>query len=101
MNAAEALAGYELRVPVSWLMPLPAGTFYRHDLVGCHVETTDGSPVGVVREVEGTLTLSRLVVAGGKGDIQIPLVAAICTTVDVANKRIVVDPPVGLLDVNA
>ena len=42
MNAAEALAGLELRVPVERLAPLPAGTFYRHDLVGCRVETRDG-----------------------------------------------------------
>ena len=40
MNDAEALAGAELRVPVERLAPLPAGTFYRHDLVGCEVETT-------------------------------------------------------------
>src|SRR4051812_11545555 len=48
MNDAEALAGRELRVPVEWLSPLPEGTFYRHDLVGCRVETGDGKTVGVV-----------------------------------------------------
>ena len=42
MNDAEALAGLELRVPVERLAPLPRGTFYRHDLVGCRVETRDG-----------------------------------------------------------
>src|SRR5438132_598003 len=33
MNAAEELAGSELRVPREWLAPLPTGTFYRHELV--------------------------------------------------------------------
>ena len=42
MNDAEALAGHELRVPVDRLAPLPDGTFYRHDLVGCRVETLPG-----------------------------------------------------------
>src|SRR5262245_41890617 len=32
MNAADHLAGLELRIPVEWLAPLPEGTFYRHDL---------------------------------------------------------------------
>ncbi len=39
MNDAEAMAGVELRVPVGDLEPLPDGTYYRHDLVGCRVET--------------------------------------------------------------
>ena len=42
MNDAEALAGYELRVPVDRLAALPGGTFYRHDLIGCRVETQHG-----------------------------------------------------------
>src|SRR5205823_1912098 len=42
MDAAEALSGLELRVPVERLTPLPEGSFYRHDLVGCEVETRAG-----------------------------------------------------------
>ena len=53
MNDAEALAGLELRVPVERLAALPAGTFYRHDLIGCEVETRDGATVGTVTDVEG------------------------------------------------
>lgn len=100
MNDAEALAGCELRVPIERLAALPAGTFYRHDLIGCRVETRGGEAVGVVGDVEGTLSGSRLVVASPGGEVLIPLVAEICTTVDVANKRIVVDAPEGLLDLN-
>ena len=37
MNDAEVLAGAELRIPAGELGPLPAGTFYRHDLIGCDV----------------------------------------------------------------
>src|SRR5262245_52156678 len=46
IDAAEALAGCELRVPIERLIPLPEGTYYRHDLVGCSVETRDGRSVG-------------------------------------------------------
>ena len=100
MNDAEALAGQELRVPIERLAALPAGTFYRHDLIGCRVEMRDGRAVGIVRDVEGTLTGSRLVVDRVGGDVLIPLVAAICTEVDPAAKRIVIDPPAGLIEVN-
>jgi 16S rRNA processing protein RimM len=65
------------------------------------VETRDGTLIGPVRDVEGTVTGSRLVVDGAGGEVLIPLVAAICTVVDPAAKRIVIDPPEGLIDANA
>ena len=100
MDAAEALAGLELRVPADHLASLPQGMFYRHDLVGCRVETRGGDSVGVVREVEGTLNGSRLVVAGASGDVLIPLASEICTAIEPAARRIVIDPPEGLLELN-
>jgi 16S rRNA processing protein RimM len=100
MNAAAMLAGAELRVPIERLAPLPKGTFYRHDLVGCAVETLEGKQVGVVREVEGTMSGSRLVVDTRAGEVLIPVADEICTTIDPAAKRIVIDPPEGLLELN-
>jgi 16S rRNA processing protein RimM len=100
MNDAEAMAGVELRVPVAELAPLPGGMFYRHDLIGCRVETTGGTVVGEVTSVEGELETSRLVVAAPGGDVLIPLVRAICVDIDVAARRVVVDPPEGLLELN-
>ena len=100
MNDAETLAGYELRVPIDRLATLPPGTFYRHDLIGCRVETTDGTLVGTVTDVEGTMAGSRLVVDGTCGEVQIPLVSDICPVVEPAAKRIVIDPPEGLIEVN-
>jgi 16S rRNA processing protein RimM len=101
MTDAETLAGLELRVPVDRLAALPPGTFYRHDLVGCRVETRDGAMVGVVSNVEGTMSGSRLVVDGAAGEVLIPLVGEICTLVDPQAKRIVIDPPAGLIEANA
>jgi 16S rRNA processing protein RimM len=100
MSDAEAFAGHELRVPLEWLAPLPADTFYRHDLIGCRVETASGEPVGVVEDVEGTVTGSRLAVRSDRGEVLIPLVREICTLVDPVAKRIVVAPPEGLLELN-
>ena len=100
INAAGGLAGAELRVPVDRLAPLPQDTFYRHDLVGCRAETVDGRRIGTVREVEGTLGGSRLVVETPAGDVLVPLAAEICAVIDPAAKRIVIDPPDGLLELN-
>lgn len=100
MNAAMALVGAEIRIPREQLMPLPAGMFYWHDLIGCRVDTESGMTVGTVTRVERTTGHSHLVVDAASSEVLIPLVAAICTTVDPRHKRIVIDPPDGLLDVN-
>ncbi len=100
MDAAEALAGLELRVPADRLSALPEGSFYHHDLVGCRVETRSGEIVGIVRNVEGSRGVNRLVVAGSRGDVLIPLATEICAIIDAAARRIVIDPPDGLLELN-
>lgn len=101
MNDAEALAGAEVWLPASSIEPLPPETFYRHDLVGCEVRRLSGDAVGRVTAVEGTLERSHLVVDADGRDTLIPLAAPICVRIDLAARVIVVDPPEGLLEVNA
>ncbi len=100
ISEAEPLAGLELRVPAETLGALAAGTYYRHDLVGCAVETRAGEQVGRVARVEGEAGGSRLVVATRGGEVLIPFADEICPVVDIAGRRIVIEPPEGLLDVN-
>jgi 16S rRNA processing protein RimM len=100
MSDAEALAGAELKVPAGRSDELPEGTFYHYDLVGCEVRDAVGRSIGSVTAVEGTMEMSRLVVDGARGEVLIPLVADICVSIDVAARRIVIDPPEGLIDLN-
>ena len=100
MDAAEALAGAELRVDPDALQPLPPGSFYHHDLIGCEVHASSGAKIGRVTGVEGAAAGSRLVVESPSGEILIPLVEGICVNVDVPRKQIVVEPPEGLLELN-
>ena len=96
----ERLLGLELRVPEGALQPLQPGTWYEHQLVGCAVETTAGDVVGEVAKVEGGAGASRLVMNGPRGEILIPLAVDICVEIDVANKKIRINPPEGLLELN-
>lgn len=100
MNDAELLRGAELRVPEATLQPLPDGAFYHFQLIGCAVETLNGDAVGTVRAVEGEAGNHRLSIAAEGGEVLVPLVTAICLSIDVVARRIVIDPPAGLLDVN-
>ena len=96
----ERLVGLELRVPEEELQALEPGLFYHHQLVGCRVETPDGAVVGEVSRIEGGIGGSRLVVDGERGEILVPLASEICVDIDVAAKRIRIEPPEGLLDLN-
>ena len=96
----ERLAGLELRVDEQTLQPLEAGTYYHHQLRGCQVVTTGGDVVGEVARVEGGASGSLLAIDGPRGEVLIPLAADICREVDLAAKRITIEPPEGLLELN-
>jgi 16S rRNA processing protein RimM len=74
---AERLAGLELRVPEDTLRALEPGSFYHHQLVGCLVEDVNGATIGEVERVEGGMGGSRLVIAGRRGEILVPLATEI------------------------
>jgi 16S rRNA processing protein RimM len=96
-EAAEALRGSELLVDSSLLPPLDEGSYYLHDLIGCSVEEVGGARLGTVTGV----------VPGAPGwlDIEddgrsalVPMVRAFLRVVDLEEKRIVIDPPAGLIE---
>jgi 16S rRNA processing protein RimM len=64
--------------------------------------TTGGVSVGVVREVETIGESTLLVIDGDPGpkEVLVPLSRDICVEIDPDGKRIVIDPPAGLLDLN-
>jgi 16S rRNA processing protein RimM len=97
---AERLVGLELRIPDEALHPLAPGTYYEHQLRGCLVERADGLVLGPVRRVEGGAGSVQLVVEGEGGEILIPLTTSICTDIDVDARRIRIEPPEGLLELN-
>jgi len=100
IDQAQQLSGLELRVSAERLQPLDAGSYYQHELVGCAVETTNGERVGEVARVEGGATGSLLAIDGPRGEILIPFAVDICVEIDMTARRIRIDPPDGLLELN-
>jgi len=100
LEDVEGMNGFELRIPEEALQALEPGRYYEHQLVGCIVETREGGAVGPVVRVEGGAGGSRLVVEGSRGEVLIPFAVDICVDIDVAAKRIRINPPDGLLELN-
>jgi 16S rRNA processing protein RimM len=98
VEGAEQLRNTEICVDEAESVQLQSDEYYEWQLAGCRVETTGGEFVGTVREVMPTGGTENLVVENGDRDWLIPFAGTICVDVDIDNKRIVVDPPEGLLE---
>jgi 16S rRNA processing protein RimM len=98
INAAEELRGASVMIPHDQLVELPEDTYYDFDLIDCEVTTTDGAWLGRVTQVQNFGAAPLLAVQDGNRELLIPLVLSICVKIDTAQKRIVLDPPEGLLD---
>jgi 16S rRNA processing protein RimM len=92
-GAANAFAGAVLYAPRADV-PLNEGEYFDADLVGCGVHGTDDTLYGTVERIEHYPSGDMLVVAGRL----IPMVRAIVTEIDLDRRKIIVDPPAGLLD---
>ncbi|MBV9241846.1 MAG: 16S rRNA processing protein RimM [Acidobacteria bacterium] len=97
IDEAELLRHASICVAEADAVELEEGEFFDWQLEGCDVETTDGSTIGKVTELMRTGGTELLVVNGDK-EYLIPFATSICVEVDVASKRITIDPPAGLLD---
>ncbi len=103
---AEFLRGVWLTVDADQVTaPDDPDEFHDQQLVGCTVITAAGEPVGVITDVrhhgQDLLVIRPPDGSGRRGDVLVPFVAAIAVEVDITARRMVIDPPPGLLDLPA
>lgn len=98
ISDAELLSGREVRVPLAERAPLEAGEFFQSDLIGCEVvERGTGERIGAVTDWDDGGGAGLLVIDSG---MLIPFARSICVEIDPAAKRITVELPPGLKDLN-
>jgi 16S rRNA processing protein RimM len=101
ISDAETLLRCELQVPRAERSSLAEGWSYISELIGCMVFDGDRE-VGAIADVQsGTGEASLLIVKSGGKTYEIPYASAYLKLVDLARRRIEMQLPEGLLDVNA
>lgn len=96
-NAAEELRGAVLLADTEDLPPTDnEDEFYDHQLAGLEAVLADGTPRGTVREVLHTPGGELLAVEFEGREVLVPFVRAIVPSVDLQQKRVVLEPPEGL-----
>lgn len=106
ISAAEAWRGAELVIPAAERVPLDADEAYIDDLTGCELVDRNlpgRPPVGIIQDViQQNHTTDLLVVVGSDGvEHWIPFARAYQPKIDLAERRLEMDLPPGLLEVNA
>jgi len=100
-TAAEALKGTHLYVPRQALPETEEEEYYHADLVGLRVERIGGGDLGVVRAVHdfGAGPILEVEPKGsGNSGFLVPFRGDIVPQVLIAEGRLVIDPPLGLLE---
>jgi 16S rRNA processing protein RimM len=101
ISDAEKLAGAEVSIPFEQRAALADDEVYQSDLVGCEVFDATGRSLGLVSDFQETGGTPLLEVKTPEGrELLIPFANSICTGIDLENKRIIVNLPEGLLDLN-
>jgi len=109
INDAESLRGFGVAVAAAERVPLDDGSVYVSDLVGCSVFDLNraGAVVGEIVDVErGSSSTDLLVVhlpgaRKGQSEALIPFVREYLVRIELAERRVEMRLPDGLLEINA
>lgn len=98
IEEAEKLKNATLLVPREELGELPEGVYYIADLIGC--EVFDGSgKIGDLVDVFGTGSNDVYdIKREGKKNLLVPIIDGVLQSVDIENKKIIIEIPKGLED---
>ena len=97
---AKEYIGQECLLPEEDLYRLEQGSYYLFQIVGCSVVTVKGIKVGIVKDLLLIKDNHILEIVKQEKEILIPFTEEICVEVNLRKKKIVIDPPEGLLEIN-
>jgi 16S rRNA processing protein RimM len=98
IEEAKKWVGSELCVAENTLQPLQPGEYYHYQAIGLEVLDLNGERIGVITRIWSTPGGELYVVQGAEKEHLIPAVKEIIEKVDLAAGKMIINPPVGLLD---
>ncbi len=98
ISDAEKYHGCEVRLPAAERTALDPGEYYHSDLIGCDViDLATSKSLGKVTALQDAGGGGLLVI---DGNLLFPFATGLCKSIDIVQKRIEVEVPAGLLDLN-
>ncbi len=100
VSEAEKYIGAEIRIPASDLLPPKEGWFYTFQLKGCRVFAVNGEYIGTITDVLDMGGADILKVDREKKETLIPFAQSYLRKIDLDQRRVEVDLPEGLRELN-
>jgi 16S rRNA processing protein RimM len=97
---ADAIMGSDVYLPFSLLPKLTGNKFYYHEVIGFAIEDVNFGVVGKIRSINDATAQPLFVIEKGDSEILIPMIDDLIKKVDRKNKKIIVETPVGLIEMN-
>ncbi|HET7435982.1 MAG TPA: ribosome maturation factor RimM [Thermoanaerobaculia bacterium] len=98
----QLLQNWSIEIPESEARTLEADEYFLHDLIGLQLVDAEGKSRGEVIDVyEGGGGLLLNIKRADGRTFELPFAADLCTDIDIAGKRMVVNLPEGLEDLDA
>ena len=98
INQAEELKNYQVLIDESEKYLLPEDNFYVSDLIDCEVYLESGKYLGKLKDVVDTSGTDIFLVEGQEKEYMLPASRDMILEIDLENKKIIVDPIPGILD---
>ena len=95
-NAAELIRGACLEVPSTELKPLPKGEYYRFQLLGLEVQSTEGNLLGIISNVIPTGSNDVYEISSDTGVFLIPATDEVIKSIDIDKGCMIIEILKGL-----
>ena len=96
-NAAELIRGACLEVPATELKPLPKGEYYRFQLLGLEVQSTEGQLLGTISNVIPTGSNDVYEISSDTSVFLIPATDEVIKSIDIDKGCIIIEILKGLI----
>jgi 16S rRNA processing protein RimM len=95
---ARKLVGAFLEIESDQLVRLPEGSYFIFDIIGLEVLTTKGERIGTVKDVISLPANDLYLVEGDEKLYHIPATKEVVQEIDLKEKKMIIEPIEGLLD---
>lgn len=97
-EAADAILGCEVYLPLSMLPKLEGNQFYFHEVIGFAIEDKRLGVFGEIVAVNDSSAQPLFEVMQGTTEILVPMIDAFLVKIDRDNKKVIMDLPEGLVE---
>ncbi len=98
---ADAILKTDVYLPVDLLPKLSGSKFYFHEVIGFLLEDVNFGIVGKITSINDSTAQALFVLEKDGSEILIPLIDDFIQKIDRINKKVIVETPEGLIEMNA